>query len=198
MELQRFYEHQFEYVTNLLRKDIDVRYRYHNLNHTLDVIEQTQFIGKQEKLAESELRILRIAALFHDTGFLVKRAQHEMESIVFFEKTARSFGLAENDIALISGCIRATQMPQNPQSLIEQVMCDADLDYLGRNDFKPIGDLLYAEMNSCGEIGSVEEWNALQVRFLSKHQFHTHFSKTHRQPVLNQHLQALIQQSSEN
>ena len=195
MELQRFYEHQFKHVTALLRNDIDVRYRYHDLNHTLDVIEQTQFIGKQEKLAEPELLLLRIAALFHDTGFLVKRAEHEMESIVFFEKAARSFGLSENDIALISGCIRATQMPQQPQSHMEQVMCDADLDYLGRADFKSIGDLLYAEMNSCGEIGSMEDWNALQIRFLSKHRFHTHFSKNHRQPILEQHLQALIQQA---
>lgn len=195
MELQRFYEHQFEHVTDLLRKDIDVRYRYHDLNHTLDVIEQTQFIGKQEKLSEPELLVLRIAALFHDTGFLVKRALHELESILFFEKTARAFGLNEADIALVSGCIRATQMPQNPQSHLEQVMCDADLDYLGRNDFKTIGDLLYAEMNSCGEIGSLDDWNALQVRFLSKHQFHTQYSKTHRQPVLDQHLQELIQQT---
>ncbi len=196
MKLLRFYDIQFERVTSMLRDDIDIRYRYHGLSHTLDVIEQSQFIGKQEKLSELELLILRIAALFHDTGFLIKREFHELQSITFFESLAREFEIEENYIALVSGCIRASQIPQNPLSLIEQVMGDADLDYLGRNDFKPIGDLLFEELKNFGEIDSEEDWNALQIRFLSKHKFHTHYSIVNRQPFLDQHLRELIQSTS--
>lgn len=52
-------------------------------------------------------------------------------------------------------------------------MCDSDLDYLGRSDFIPVSNNLYKELKEQNKIGSLNDWNKLQVKFLSNHQFFT-------------------------
>ena len=82
--LERFFEIQFEVIIDRLKKELDHLCEYHNARHTLDVIEQTQVIGKTENLSEKELLLLRIASLFHDTGFFFQRAKHEEKSVEIF------------------------------------------------------------------------------------------------------------------
>ena len=82
-------------------------------------------------------------------------------------------------------------MPQHPNNLVEQVMCDADLDYLGRNDFDEISDRLFRELVAHGDVQSKQEWDKIQVRFLSAHTFHTSSQRLHREPVKQSHLAAI-------
>ncbi len=188
--LEKYFNEQYPRVTEVLSSQLNPHYYYHNLRHTLDVIENTQIIGKAEGLEPIDLWVLKIAALFHDTGFLDQRKHHEIAGVEFFKKQV-DFKLDNNLIEKISNCILATQMPQNPKNLLECVICDADLDYLGRNDFEEIGLDLFQELKYCNEIATETEWDEMQVKFLQYHIFHTHYSKTNREPIKQQHLSKL-------
>jgi len=195
--LERFFKIQFEVVIDRLKKELDHLCEYHNARHTLDVIEQTQVIGKTENLSEKELLLLRIASLFHDTGFFFQRAKHEEKSVEIFLEASNESEISEQDKAIISQCILATRMPQQPISILDKVICDADLDYLGRDDFFPIGDALFREMNRNNEISDTLAWNNLQVKFLNAHRFHTNYSVQNRTPGLQENLKKVVEKLSQ-
>jgi hypothetical protein len=86
----------------------------------------------------------------------------------------------------------ATKIPQTPQTQLERILCDADLDYLGRDDFFSIGSRLFEEMKGRGFVESEREWNLIQKTFLESHRYHTAFSRANREEMKQQHLQEII------
>lgn len=186
--IRNFYDAMLDPICNRLMVEIPGDYKYHSLRHTLDVIEEAVRIGQSEGLNEYDLTLLKIAALFHDTGYILSRKEHEQAGCGIFREAAQGYRLAEEDMKIVEGCIMATRIPQSPQSHIEMILCDADLDYLGRDDFAPIAELLFEELLSCGEIESRKQWNEIQVRFLSKQHFHTEYAKQNRTRQLQQNL----------
>ena len=187
-ELRAFYLQHLEAVLQRLKDGLNKHYYYHDVRHTLDVIEQSQTIGKLEGISLRELEILKIAALFHDTGFLEVRTGHEQASVDFFQNIGGLSTLTLEDCDIIAGCIRATRMPQNPLNHLERILCDADLDYLGREDFDLIGENLFLEMSACGEMSDRITWDNLQVKFLEAHSYHTRSNQTRRNMKKEQNL----------
>ena len=155
---------------------------YHNLEHTLDVVMQSERIAKEEGVDdEHQLYLLKVAALYHDTGFLHTYGKHEEESCAIFKEDAKLFGFSCEDTELITRLIMATKLPQTPATLLEKVICDADLDYLGRADFFEIGDGLRREFLKQGIIKTNQDWDQLQIKFLTSHQYHTATSRKLRE-----------------
>lgn len=185
---RKFYDSVLDHICERLIKEIPSHYTYHSLRHTLDVIEQSIIIAKEESLSEEEIDILKIAALFHDFGYIRTRKEHEMHSAEIFKEYAQRYDLPSKTQDIVSGCILATKIPQSPKAHIEQVLCDADLDYLGREDFVEIGEALYTEMHACSEITDRESWNLLQVKFLSNITYHTAYSRKSRSEQLKKNL----------
>jgi hypothetical protein len=87
--------------------------------------------------------------------------------------------------------IRATKVPQQPFNVLEEVICDADLDYLGRNDFFQIGEGLFKEFLDQKIVSDEKSWNSLQVRFLENHHYFTTTAKERRQKQKQIHLDAI-------
>jgi predicted metal-dependent HD superfamily phosphohydrolase len=191
LALKRFYDVQLAEVIGRMRLELDRRYTYHTVEHTLDVIKCCEEISYAEGMNEPDGLILQISALFHDTGFLLSRTNHEERSVEIFTDARTEFQLDSLHIREIENCIRATRVPQEPQSHLEQIICDADLDYLGRRDFWTISDSLFVEMTNCGEISGREAWKDLQIRFMTAHRFHTKFSKNRRDVQLKINLDAV-------
>jgi uncharacterized protein len=92
---------------------------------------------------------------------------------------------------MVMGMIRATKVPQTPQNQLEEIICDADLDYLGRSDFFKIGDGLYQEFLDQQIVTNEQQWDMLQVRFLENHRYFTKSSLQRRQEKKMQHLKAI-------
>jgi predicted metal-dependent HD superfamily phosphohydrolase len=189
--LLNFYSMSLDRVRLIFEQDIDPRYEYHNLRHTLDVLVKAEEIGIAEELTPHELMLIKIAALYHDTGFAIGRKNHEEFSIQKFLESASDSNLSESEIDIISRCILATRMPQNPKSHMEKVICDADLDYLGRTDFFEIGDTLRKEMLYAGELLDESRWDDLQLNFLENHTYKTNFSIQNRKQGLAENLRLL-------
>jgi len=167
---------------------------YHGLHHTIDMYNSAVAIAKSEKIKGRELDLIKIAALFHDSGFINKYKGHELEGCKLARKYLPEFGCSVEDIARICNMIKATEVPQNPENLLEQIICDADLDYLGTERFKKIGSTLFQELNAWGHKLDDKAWNKIQVSFLENHKYFTNTSKKLREPVKQEHLLRLKKQ----
>jgi HD superfamily phosphodiesterase len=169
----------------LLRlKELNGHLSYHNPEHTLDVVKQSERIALEEGVDDPrELFLLKVAALYHDTGFLRTYSQHEEESCDIFLQSNFAQQISDSEKELITGLIMVTKIPQQPKSLLQKIICDADLDYLGRDDFFEIADNLRKEFLHFKIVHSNEEWEKLQMNFLKNHQYHTHSSRVDRDKV---------------
>lgn len=101
------------------------------------------------------------------------------------------YGYTADEIAKICGMIMATRIPQTPHNLLEQIIADADLDYLGRPDFFDIGEELYVELKHMGIVNNAAEWNRFQIQFLEKHRCFTNFSQKLRKETKKEHIRLL-------
>jgi uncharacterized protein len=166
--------------------------KYHNIGHTLDVLKQAEFIaGKEGVSTEEELLLLKVSALYHDVGFLFAYTGHEEKSCEVVENELSGFGFTAKQIEQVCGMIRATKVPQQPNNLLEEIICDADLDYLGRDDFFKTGEGLYSEFLEQKIVSDELSWNQLQVRFLENHHYFTPTSINRRQKEKQKNLEAI-------
>lgn len=180
------------YILNLLGKQLDQTLYYHGLHHVLDVTNAALILAEKEGIKDEEsIQLLKTAALFHDSGFLNTYKDHEVEGCRIVQSALPLFGYRTAQIDIICGMIMATQIPQNPKTHLEQIICDADLDYLGRDDFEPVAKTLYKELFSRNLISDENTWNKIQVKFISEHQYHTNFSRLNREAKKQDHLRKL-------
>lgn len=146
---------------------------YHTIHHTLDVYQCATDIAKEEGINASDLKLLLIAAIYHDAGYLEQNYNHEQHSCEIARKYLPQFHYIKEDIDTICNIIMATKIPQKPQSHLEKIICDADLSYLGRDDFFSTAEKLYTEMIAIGNISNREEWDRMQEEFLQQHHYFT-------------------------
>jgi uncharacterized protein len=181
-----------QFILNRLRTELAGHLYYHGLHHTLDVLRVAGDLCVSEGVGSRDTRLVKTAALFHDAGFLSgQHAGHEQAGCVIARQKLPEFGYLVADIEIICGMIMSTKIPQSPTTLLEQILCDADLDYLGRTDFYGIAASLYRELSAYHLIGDEQSWNRIQVSFLSNHQFHTSTNKQQREPVKRAYLAEL-------
>ncbi len=182
------------HVTKMLA-DLPDQLSYHNLAHTLDVLEQVQVIAEHEKLTDTDqLDLLSTAALLHDTGFLHVYREHEDRGCKMADTILPGFGYSKTEIAYINTLIMATRIPQTPLDKLGEMLCDADLDYLGRDDFQPISETLKQEWLAFGIIKSHDEWMQKQVGFFKLHHYFTSYSNKVRKPVKDKHFREILRQ----
>lgn len=185
------YQGAIDYILDQLESNLPEHLYYHGHHHTLDVLEAVERIGQAEGVSERQQNLLLVAAAYHDSGFLVGHQDHEEKGCEIVKEHLPKFGFSEQDIAQVCKMIMATKVPQDPQDLLSEILCDADLDYLGRSDFEPIGTNLFKELTHLGIVTELEKWNRIQVGFLNQHQYHTAYGRSHRQPQKQAHLENL-------
>ncbi|MEP0714311.1 MAG: HD domain-containing protein [Algoriphagus sp.] len=165
---------------------------YHGIAHTLDVLNVCNQYIKREKLSEEERYLLRIGAIVHDMGFLKGATNHEAVGAEMAEVLLKKLGIDQKRIDLVKGLVMATKIPQNPQNHLQRIICDADLDYLGRKDYPEISQKLFEELTNMKVISNGQQWKDLQINFLKAHHFHTPFAINYREPQKQIWLQKLL------
>lgn len=181
-----------QFILTKLSNELSPKLAYHGVHHTLDVLKMASEIAENEGIEGKNLNLIKTAALFHDSGFVKNKHEgHEAEGCLIAREHLPGFGYSEKDIDIICGMIMATKIPQSPKNILEEILCDADLDYLGRDDFYPIGLTLYEELQTYHLLNGEQAWNRLQVSFLSAHRFYTTTNKLQREPVKLRHLESL-------
>ncbi|MDC0584502.1 HD domain-containing protein [Bacteroidales bacterium] len=166
-----------EFILDKLEKELPEHLYYHNVKHTVDVTTQVELIGWGEGISDEEILLLKTAALFHDAGHIIDYSEHEYHGTVLAREYLPKYNYTQTQIDHICELIMVTKLPPTPQNTLENIMCDADLDYLGRSDMIPVSGMLYKELRKENKIGSLNDWNKLQIKFISSHQY---FTKTAR------------------
>lgn len=167
------YADLYEWAIQKLEKELPTNLYYHNVLHTVDVVASARRLCREEQLdAESDLMV-RTAALLHDIGFVVDYDNHEVHSVKIAKEVLPAYHYSVPQIEQVCQLIMATHYPPNPGNHLEEIICDADLDYLGRRDFVNGSKNLYMELYTRKKIKSADEWIKTQIAFIESHTYFT-------------------------
>lgn len=170
-----------EIILDKLEKELPASLYYHNVKHTVDVVTEVELMGWAESVTDEEILLLKTAGLFHDAGHTVAYDEHEHHGTVLVREMLPKYGYSEDQINRICDIIMATKLPPKPKDLLQKIICDADLDYLGRSDMIPVSNTLYEELKEQNKIGTIDDWNRLQIMFISGHQYFTQTARSLRE-----------------
>ena len=181
-----------KFLLGKLERELDPTLKYHNIEHTQDVLQSVENLGKMEHVNGKDFTLLKTAALFHDSGMLIQYDDHEEASTMIASKYLPEFGYTSEEIEVINKMIRTTRLPQNADTKLEKILCDADLDYLGRVDFFMIAHRLQYEWNKLNvKATTLETWYELQIEFLENHKYFTESAKKLRQKKKEQNMKEI-------
>ncbi len=185
----------YDRVVGGLLRDLSKDLLYHCLGHTLDVFRQAYRLALAEKCSPTEVELVLVAALFHDTGFLVNAEGHEEESCRLATQYLPELGFNSDELNQVKGMIRATKIPQKPLTRLEEILADADLDYLGRSDFDAISMTLFEELKIRGIVHDLQKWDQIQLTFLGQHQYFTDTAQKERSEQKMKHIERIKQRN---
>lgn len=169
-----------EYAEKLLTEKLPKEMVYHSLEHTKDVVAGVKEIGLGSNLNEQDLETVLIAAWFHDLGYTKSMDAHEVKSVELARKKLSEFGISKDRLKQIEGCILATELPQNPVNLLEEILCDADLVHLSSNQYCDRSDKLKDELAFSKNMPlSNKKWWEMNLNFFNEQKYFTDYAKTH-------------------
>lgn len=173
------YEVAYKMIESFLINHLPKEYTYHSIKHIRDVVIQSERIAKKEKINKEDIADLKLAAWLHDVGYIWEPARHEARGAEYATTVLNAMDFPAQKINKITGMILATKIPQSPKNILEQIICDADLDYLGREDYKENSTLLLQELRLKKEV-TEQDWLKIQDQFLTKHAYFTKTANTTR------------------
>jgi len=176
----------YSFLIEKLETELPEFLHYHNAEHTKDVIAGAEELARQENISGDELTILKTAALFHDSGFLETYSDHEEISCEIARKWLPEYGYNKDQIAQICNLIIVTKIPQQPKDKLGEVLCDADLYYLGTDKYFTGADKLYKELREAGLVKNREEWANEEIKFVERHHYFTPTARKRLQNRLEQ------------
>jgi uncharacterized protein len=176
------------YILNLMNEGLSPELHYHSIAHTLDVHDSCLRLAGMEGVNGKDLALLETAAYFHDSGIIHTYKDHEEASVRLAKEILPGFGYTDEDITIIGCMIMKTKLPQNAINLLGEILCDADLDYLGRKDFFMIAQRLRYEWELMDIYFSLHDWYEMQIKFLSSHTYYTRAARLMRNDTKEKNL----------
>ena len=162
------------YALDRLQRELAPLVTYHSLAHTRDeVAPAADQFAALEGVTGEDLLLLRTAALYHDIGYVEQHHNHEAGSARIVAMVLPGLGYSPAQIEVIAGIIRATQLPQEPHTLLEQILADADLNVLGQADSLPRNAALREELAAFGLAMTDAQWYGSQLQFIRDHRYFT-------------------------
>ncbi len=182
-----------QYIRRYFETEIG-SYCFHDKIHTQDVVKAVEEMVSYYTLPESDRFVVLCSAYFHDLGYLNGGSKgHEMRSIEIAERFLKEEACPDHLQLQVANCIRATRMPQSPQNLLEQILCDADLFHLGSDAFEERNKLMHQEAEEVqGEKIEKGLWRGMTVMLLKNHHYHTEYAREKLDAKKQKNLEALL------
>lgn len=167
-------------------------YAYHNVLHTQKVAAAAKEIGEKSGLNADQMETVLIASWFHDTGYAQNCEDHEQIAIATAKQLLKEWGAPDAKIEAVTRAIQATKMPQNPQDIVDKVMCDADLYHLSHEALLESGDQLREELAKTKDKQFTDkEWEEYNLKFLQDHRYFTEYGKAELEPKKQKNIKKL-------
>ena len=164
-----------EYVFKLFKNQLSKKLVYHNYRHTFETVNEARDLGELQHLPADELQDLLLAAWFHDTGYVNTYEDHEAESIRFAREWLEQQKHPQERIERVVTCIAATKHEVQPETLLQELLVDADMSNIGKDTFFSTAELLRVEWEIFRDKSfSDREWAQFQMDFLLSTTFHTY------------------------
>ena len=192
------YQKAERHIMKILKQKLSPKLYYHGIHHTYDVVKAAERIAVMEGVLDEDIFVLKSAATYHDAGFVEQYDANEPIGARMAAEILPKYGYTETQVEDVFKLIYATIIPHNPKSKLEEIICDADLDYLGRDDFHQISDTLRVELREHGKINSDRLWDEIQVKFLTMHKYFTKSAIELRQEKKMNNLQDVKNRLEEN
>ena len=187
------YELSCKKIEQFLLLNLPQQHTYHTIEHIRDVVLQSERIAKKEKIDKSVIQDIKLAAWLHDVGYIWEPKRHEARGAEYATAILNEMKFPKSKISLITGMIMATKIPQSPKNHYEQIICDADLDYLGRDDYDTNSNNLLQEIELVKKL-TPKEWLQIQEKFLKAHTYFTSTAQKLRNQNKNKVLNKIQQQ----
>jgi len=185
------------YVTNFISEQVSKDFAYHDIQHTISVVNDAKEMGEMMELTEADMEILLLAAWFHDTGYDKGALDHEERSAKYARNYLRGHGYSEEDLKSIETIILATKMPHDPKSLMERIICDADLGHVGQKIYWERCSKVRQEMALTKNVIMTDlEWVDFELEFMNNHAFKTPVAKQLYNNRKKKHIRQLLKQKT--
>ncbi len=166
------------YIKDLFSAKLSPLFFYHNLQHTKDVVHIASKIADHYGLTRDEKELILISAWFHDTGYVNAIENHEVYSVIIAENYLKGKNYPEEKIGAVKKIILSTKLPREPQNFFEDIICDADIAYIGEKNLSEKINLLRREWESTiNKSYSDYDWLKQNIEFLETNDFHTDYAK---------------------
>jgi len=185
------YDQVYSFLIQKLESDLPAYLTYHNATHTKSVIEAAEHLAVAENIPGEDLVLLKTAALFHDAGYLQQYNGHEERSCDLARKYLPDYGYTSAQIETVCGMILVTKLPSSPSDQLGQILCDADLYYLGTEQYAIYAEKLFQEFKKIGTAITKIDWNLKQIEFLTAHAYYTPTAIHEREMQKQRNLQRL-------
>lgn len=171
-----------QYVLGRLACELPPNLTYHSIAHTRDdVVPAAQRLAVLEGISGEAYLLLVTAAYFHDLGYVERYDDNEVIAVSIARQVLPGMGYSQDHLQVIDDLILATRVPQTPHTRLAEILVDADLDSLGRDDFFETSLALRAELELQGRKLPLVEWYQRQRAFLQTHRYFTTAARTNRE-----------------
>ncbi|PIQ21617.1 MAG: metal-dependent phosphohydrolase [Cytophagales bacterium CG18_big_fil_WC_8_21_14_2_50_42_9] len=162
------------YVFSLFKEKLSKKLVYHNYKHTFEIVKISRTLAEEYNLPDEDMEILLLAAWFHDTGYLETYTGHEEKSVEIATAFLQQEGYSEEHIHEIADCILATRAQQPAATLLQEILVDADISNIGKENFFANAELLRVEWEIfLNKFFTDAEWAQFQLDFLLSTTFRT-------------------------
>jgi predicted metal-dependent HD superfamily phosphohydrolase len=184
------------YVRDLFRDELPDGVKYHDANHTLHpsrgVVAVANNLAVAEKVSERDRELILTAAYFHDTGYIREYGHNEPIAARMAGRILRLIGYKADEIETVKDMILSTDLRRGPGNHLEEILCDADLDNLGREDFFKLDNKLREGRRVRGlDVDDDAKWYRGTLEILRKYPYHTGTQKKLRETGRQKNIKAL-------
>ena len=166
------------FVRKLFTDHLKPEFTFHNIHHTLNVVNAALQLCDSERCNDAEKEIVALAAYFHDTGFTRLYDCHEDESVHIALRYLNEKGYSQNNLEQTIKCIRATKLGAEACHITEMILQDADMAHLASDNYfsmltdlrREVESLQYKNYND-------KEWLEQNLNFLLQHSYKTYSGK---------------------
>ncbi len=162
------------YVRDYYAAHFNDQYTFHNYNRTVNIVRNCDALGVSMNLGGQELKLAHLAAWFSELGFSEDHRNYQAKSVKLAREYFRTKKLDDGVFEKLEECILSTRVPQQPVSVISQLLCDATMYHLAEKDSLELADGLRAEYAAVAQVEySDEEWISEYIKMINHHFYFT-------------------------
>ncbi len=166
------------YIQTFYNTHYNEQYCFHNYNRTISIVRACDALANDADAGGQESKLAHLASWFLEIGYNADYLNPQEKSAKLATDYFRSKGLDEEKIVTIQEAILLTKVPQQPISLISQLVCDASAYHFADKSVQTLIDDLRKESKSVLKLEySNEAWINENIKFFNAHAYFTSAAK---------------------